>query len=83
MTVSHWEVATKRRMGAALHKSGIEHPLKKITLDPALTGFKQLEDFVTNSMLRFFTITGISADFLKRDVDSRKTDDDYKSAKTR
>ena len=63
-------VDMKRRMVAALQKSGTERPLRKITLNPALIGFKQLEDFVTNNTLRFFTITGISADFLKRDVDS-------------
>ena len=69
-------IATKRRIVAALHKSGIEHPFKRTTLNPAQLSFKQFRDFVTKYTLRFFTVTGISADFPKRDVHSWETDDD-------
>ena len=47
----------------------------------SIISFKQLEDFVTKTTLIFFIITGISGDFLKRDVDSWEPDDDYKSAR--
>lgn len=73
-------VDSKRQMVAALHKSGSEHPLKRITLDPTLISSRHLEDFVTSNTLRFFNITGISAKFLDQDVDSWPEDDDYKMA---
>lgn len=74
-------VHTKRQMVAALHKTGIEHPQKRITLDTAVINSKQLEDFVTDNTHRFFRITGIPVDFLKLDVDSWPTDENYTTAK--
>lgn len=74
---------TKRQMVEALHKTGGNgHPLKRITLDPAVICSKQLQDFVTENTMRFFTITGISSAFLQTDVDAWKTNDDYKTAQT-
>jgi hypothetical protein len=63
-------VDTKRQMVAALHKTGIEHPLKRITVDSAVINSKQLEDFVTENTHRFFSITGIPTDFFKQDVNT-------------
>ena len=60
--------ATKRLMVSALQAPGAEHPLKRITLDPALVRSKNLEDFVTESSRRFFTITGLPSTFLNKDV---------------
>mgnify|MGYP006352973215 FL=1 len=74
---------TKRQMVEALHNTGgNEHPLKRITLDPAVISSKQLQDFVTENTQRFFTITGISSAFLQTDVESWKTNDDYNTAQT-
>ena len=42
---------------------------------------KHLEDFVSNNTLRFFSITGFSADFLQQDVAKWDTDDTFLSAK--
>ena len=72
---------TKHQMVAALHKAGTEHPLKRATLEPALISSKQLEDFVTESTRRFFSISGIPAKFLERDVHSWPADEDYLMAK--
>lgn len=59
-------VDTKKKMVNALDVEGPENPLKRITLDASLIKSKQLEDFVSKNTLRFFSITGISSNFIKK-----------------
>ena len=59
---------TKRLMLNALKTQGTKHPLKRITLDPALVASKNLNNFVSKSTLRFFTITGLPSTFLNKNL---------------
>lgn len=70
-------VSTKKKMVNALDVEGPENPLKRITLDASLINSKQLEDFVSKNTLRFFTITGISSNFLKKNVEDWPKDEGY------
>ena len=45
---------------------GPENLLKRITLDPTLIISQQLEDFVSKNTLRFFNITDVSFNSLKK-----------------
>lgn len=72
---------TKPLMVSALQAPGAEHPLKRITVDPTLVSSKNLEDFVTESSRRFFTITGLPSTFLNKDVKLWSADADYQLAK--
>lgn len=72
---------TKRMMVSALQRPGTEHPLKRIILDPALVSCKNLQDFVTESSRRFFTITGLPSTFLDKDVQFWSADEQYQSVK--
>lgn len=74
-------IDTKRQIVAALDKTGIEHPLKRITLKHALISSKQLEDFVTENTRRFFSMASIPARFLQQDVDTWPKDENYKLVK--
>ena len=58
------------KMTRALQKPGAEHLPKRTSVIPAQTNSMQLHDFVTESTLRFFNITGLPATFLEKDVDT-------------
>lgn len=72
---------TKRLMVNALRVPGTEHPLKRIAVDPTLVSIKNLQDFVTESSCRFFTITGLPSTFIDKDVALWSADADYQSVK--
>ena len=72
---------TKRLMVNALRVPGTEHPLKRIVVDPTLVSIKNLQDFVTESSRRFFTITGLPSTFIDKDVALWSADADYQSVK--
>ena len=69
------------KMTRALQKPGAEHPPKRTSVIPAQANSMQLHDFVTESILRFFNITGLPATFLEKDVDTWTWDEAYMSAK--
>ena len=71
----------KRKMVLALQKPATEHSLKTANVDPPDVRAKQLEDFVTSSTRRFFSITGFSASFLDKDVEAWTEDEDCKSTR--
>lgn len=57
----------------ALSTEGVDSPVKRITVDETQLHSKSLEDFVSNNTLRFFSITGINAGFLKKKLKIGKT----------
>lgn len=73
---------TKKKMVSALKNEGIEHPLKRVLVDPGVVLQKTLENFVSKNTLRFFSITGISSNFLEKDVELWEQDEDFKYSKT-
>ena len=70
-------IEEKRLMVVALKENeGSKEPLKRIKtfLEPAKKG---LHDFITTSTARFFKIIGLSEDFLQRDPNEWKHDEQY------
>ena len=72
---------TKRRMVQALQVPGDDHPVKRAIVDPAMIHSKELDDFVSSTTQEFFSITGLSFQFLELDVEQWDDDSKYKSVK--
>ncbi|KAJ1518811.1 hypothetical protein ONE63_011586 [Megalurothrips usitatus] len=72
-------VDEKRRMVAALRRGtdrSPPSPRAEVQLDDTVLDLK-LSDFCSKQSLRFFSATGISTDFLKKDPEHWKSDSDY------
>lgn len=72
---------TKKKMVEALKKEGADFCPKRINVDIENIGNKNLEDFVTSNTKRFFSITGLSSDFLKKKVEDWIKDKEYIQSK--
>lgn len=68
-------------MVEALKKEGADFCPKRINVDIENIGNKNLEDFVTSNTKRFFSITGLSSDFLKKKVEDWIKDKEYIQSK--
>lgn len=64
-------------MVEALKKEGAKFCTKRINVDIENIGNKNLADFVTSNTKRFFSITGLSSDFLKKKVEDWIKDKEY------
>ncbi|BET01714.1 Flavin containing amine oxidoreductase [Nesidiocoris tenuis] len=58
---------TKTKMVQALENEGQEDTLRRITIDSRVIEMSSLEDFVSQNTRKFFSITGLSPDFLERE----------------
>lgn len=74
-------VETKRKMVNALNNEGLEYSPKRLSLNVNHILEKNIEDFVSSNTLRFFDITGISSEFLKKEVEIWEDDESYKASK--
>lgn len=73
---------TKNKMVEALKKEGVEFcPKRIVVVDVENIRDKNLEDFVTSNTKRFFSITGMSSDFLKKKVEDWINDKEYINSK--
>jgi len=68
---------TKRKMIRNLDTVGKDQRLPRASVDAAVVCKKGLEDFVSSNTHRFFIITGLPCDFLKKEVDEWATDESY------
>lgn len=68
-------------MVEALKKEKAAFCPKRINVDIENIGNKNLEDFVTSNTKRFFSITGLSSDFLKKKVEDWIRDKEYIQSK--
>lgn len=57
----------------------MEYPPKCITLDANFTDEKRLDNFVSTNTFRFFSITGLLSEFIKKNVAFWEKDVDYKT----
>ncbi|CAB0004092.1 unnamed protein product [Nesidiocoris tenuis] len=68
---------TKTKMVQALENEGQEDTLRRITIDSRVIEMSSLEDFVSQNTRKFFSITGLSPDFLEREVVTWESDPEY------
>lgn len=68
-------------MVEALKKEGAEYSPKRINVDLDTISKKNLEDFVSSNTKRFFSITGISSDFIEKEVEDWDADKEYMKSK--
>ncbi|BES89663.1 Hypothetical protein NTJ_02470 [Nesidiocoris tenuis] len=64
-------------MVQALENEGQEDTLRRITIDSRVIEMSSLEDFVSQNTRKFFSITGLSPDFLEREVVTWESDPEY------
>ncbi|CAA9996988.1 unnamed protein product, partial [Nesidiocoris tenuis] len=64
-------------MVQALENEGQEDTLRRIAIDSRVIEMSSLEDFVSQNTRKFFSITGLSPDFLEREVVTWEYDPEY------